>query len=81
MVMLRWGVSILVAGALLGWILSASGGLGSCGPGSGMLPVLIGFMIALPLGALLTLIGLIQLAVHRIRHRSRDQVTLRITPQ
>jgi hypothetical protein len=78
--MLRWGISILAAGALLGWILSASGGLGSCGPRSGMLPVLIGFMVALPLGAFLTLIGLIQLAVRRIRHRNQDRTTIRVTP-
>ena len=79
--MLRWGVSILAAGAVLAWILSASGGIGSCGPRPGMLPVLIGFMAALPLGALLTLIGLGQFVLHRIRGRSKQEATLRITPR
>jgi hypothetical protein len=78
--MLRWGLSILGVGLILLLILESAGGLGSCGPGTGMLPVLLGYMVALPIGALLTLIGLIQLAVHRLRHRQENRSMPRITP-
>lgn len=77
--MLRRGVSILAVGAVFAWVLSASGGLGSCGPRPGMLPILIGFMLALPLGALLTVIGLGQLVFQRLRNRDRQGESLRIT--
>jgi hypothetical protein len=78
--MLRWGLAILGVGLVLLVILERSGGLGSCGPRPGMLPVLIGFMLALSVGGLLTLIGLVQLAIDRFRHRKEGRAIPRITP-
>lgn len=78
--MLRWGLSILGVGLVLLLILEGSGGLGSCGPGSGMLPVLLAYILALPVGSLLTLIGLALLALDRFRHRKEDRAMPRITP-
>ena len=71
--MLRWGLSILGIALVLMLILSGPGGLDSCGPGPGMMPVLIGYMVLLPLGALLTLIALIRLALNRFCHRGQSQ--------
>jgi hypothetical protein len=78
--MLRWGVSILVGGVVLAWILNASGGVGSCGPKPGMVPIMIGAFLALPAGALLTMIGLLRLAFLQIRNRDRGAGVGRITP-
>ena len=78
--MLRWGLSILGIALALMLILEGSGGLGSCGPRSGMLPVLLGFMVAFPLGGLLTLIGLAQLATDRFRRRRENREMPRVTP-
>jgi hypothetical protein len=78
--MLRWGLSILGIGLLLLLILESSGGLGSCGPRPGMMPILLAYMLALPIGGLLTMIGLIQLAIDRFRHRHENGSMPRITP-
>jgi len=78
--MLRWGLSILGVALLFMLILEGSGGLGSCGPSPGALPFFFGYMIALPLGGLLTLIGLVQLAIDRFRHRKENHEMPRITP-
>jgi len=78
--MLGWELSILGVALACLLILGGFGGLGSCGPTPGMLPVLIGYMLALPIGGLLTLIGLIQLAISRFRQRKDNRTTLRVTP-
>ena len=77
--MLRWGLPILGVGLVLLLILQGSGGLGSCGPSSGALPILIASMIALPIGGLLTLIGLVRLAIGRFRHRKENRDMPHIT--
>jgi len=78
--MFKWGLAILGFGLVLLMIIEGSGGLGSCGPKSGMLPVLIGYMVALPTGTLLTLIGLLKLAVDRFRRRNESSAPRHITP-
>jgi len=78
--MLRWGLGILGVALVCGLLLAASGGIGSCGPQPGALPFMIGYMITLPLGAILTLIGLIQWAVNRYRHRKENREVPRVTP-
>jgi hypothetical protein len=45
-----------------------------------MLPVLLAYILALPVGSLLTLIGLALLALDRFRHRKEDRAMPRITP-
>jgi hypothetical protein len=45
-----------------------------------MLPVLIAYMLALPVGGLLTLIGLVQLVIDRFRRRKENRAVPRITP-
>lgn len=71
--MLRLGLSTLGVGALLALILENSGGIGSCGPRPGMLPVLLAYMIALSMGSLVTLVGMVQLAIDRFRHREENR--------
>ena len=78
--MIRWGLSILGIALVFLLILESSGGLGSCGPSPGMLPVLLGYMLTLPIGGLMTLIGLIQLAINRFHRRREDLTMPRITP-
>jgi hypothetical protein len=78
--MLRWGLSILGVGLFSMLILGSSGGFGSCGPSTGMLPFFLTYMLAIPIGGVLTLIGLIQLAIDRFRHRKEYATTPRITP-
>ena len=79
--MLRWGLSILGVALVLMLILARPGHFGSCGPGPGMMPVLIGYIVLLPLGALLTLIALIRLGLDRFRRRKENRVMPHITPQ
>ena len=78
--MLRWGLSILGVGLVLLLFLEGSGGLGSCGPGSGMLPVFLAYIVALPVGSLVTLIGLVLHAIDRFRGRKENRAMPRITP-
>jgi lipid-A-disaccharide synthase-like uncharacterized protein len=78
--MLRWGLSIFGAALILLAILSRSGGIGSCGPSSGMLPVFLAYILAFGVGALLTLIGSIRLTINWFRHRKERGVMPRITP-
>ena len=67
--MLGWGLGVLGVALVCGLLLAASGGIGSCGPQPGALPFTIGYMITLPFGAILTLVGLFQWVVNRYRHR------------
>lgn len=78
--MLRWGLSILAVALVLLLILQGWGGLGSCGPSPGALPVFFAYMLALPVGGLLTVIGLTRLAIHRYRNRNENAQMPRITP-
>jgi hypothetical protein len=83
--MLQWGLSTLGIGLvflLLFAGLDKAGVVyfGSCGPSPGALPLLLVCMLALPIGGLMTMIGLIQLAFDRFRHRQENGAMPRITP-
>jgi uncharacterized membrane protein YgdD (TMEM256/DUF423 family) len=83
--MLRWGLSILGVGLLFLLVFASleKAGVvyfGSCGPSLGAVPLLFVCMLALPIGGVLTLIGLIQLAINRFRHRKDNAIIPRITP-
>jgi hypothetical protein len=83
--MLKWGLVTLGIGLallLLFAVLNGAGVIyfGSCGPSPGALPLLLAYVVALPLGGLLTLIGLVQLAIDRFRHRKENEAVPRITP-
>ena len=78
--MLRWGLPILGVGFVLLLIFDGSGGFGICGPRPGMLPVFLACMLTLPVGGLMTLIGLGGIAINRFRHRKENAAMPRITP-
>jgi len=66
--MLRWGLSIFGIGLLLVLILDIAG-LDCCGDSKIMLALFYAYRIVIPVGPLLMLIGLVQVAIDRLRHR------------